>query len=296
MKILLLLGQSGVGKTSIAKELCKDSRYNFIDSFTDRPKRNKKEWGHIFVNIDYMDVMLKDPTLVAKTFIHEHRYCALEYQFVEDKINIYIVDLDGLNDVIHHFPHADIMTVLITKDNFTIDDDLRTNRDISLPCREDVDFLINNDTTITSAAGTINVLVSHDWFRKPSHKAKTIEDALEDVYEARRYLDEVNASLQFQRWNRDKKIYFQLIDYLSKQEYTYDIKIVRDDEPLLDDESCPYYIYALYKEEKLQWTDTDTIYHEITKYIHDFNEENRLDKFYWRCDIKVVWEEDFIGW
>lgn len=299
MKILLLLGQSGVGKTTIAKELCKDEKYNFVNSYTDRPARTKngeEEWGHIFVNTNHMDFILKDSTLVAKSCIDAHRYCALEYQFVENKINVYIVDLNGLNDVIHHFPRADIMTVLITKSNFTIDDDLRTSRDIALPCREDVDFLIENNNTVSSAAGTINVLVNHDWFRKPSHVAKTIEDALKDVYEARRYLDEIQASLKFQRWHRDKEIYVELVDFLSKQKYDYDVKIVRDDDPSLDGESCPYYIFVLYKEKELQWVDTDAIYSKVSKYIHQFNDENDLDKFYFRCDIQVLWEGEFIGW
>lgn len=40
MKILLLLGQSGVGKTTVAQELCKnEERYHFVDSFTDRRKK-----------------------------------------------------------------------------------------------------------------------------------------------------------------------------------------------------------------------------------------------------------------
>ena len=297
MKILLLLGQSGVGKTTVAQELCKnEERYHFVDSFTDRQKRDKNEWGHIFVDSDYMDAMFKDPTLVAKTEIAHNRYCSLEYQFEKDKVNVYIVDLEGLNNVIDFFPQADIMTILLTKNNFTFDCDERTSRDIALPCREDVDFLIENEGSVKSTVGTINTLVTNDWFRKPSHKVTTIEDALEDIYEKRRYLDAIQQSLEYQKWHRDKDIYIKIVDYLSEKQYDdYDVKIVRDDDPSWDGEGCSYYVFALYKEEDLKWTDTDRIYGLVSKNIHDYCNMHNLGNFYWRFNIQVLWEDEFIG-
>ena len=204
--------------------------------------------------------------------------------------------MEGLNNVIDFFPQADIMTILLTKNNFTFDCDERTSRDIALPCREDVDFLIENEGSVKSTVGTINTLVTNDWFRKPSHKVTTIEDALEDIYEKRRYLDAIQQSLEYQKWHRDKDIYIKIVDYLSEKQYDdYDVKIVRDDDPSWDGEGCSYYVFALYKEEDLKWTDTDRIYGLVSKNIHDYCNMHNLGNFYWRFNIQVLWEDEFIG-
>ena len=50
-KIVCLMGASGSGKTTIAKELEKEE-YNVIQSYTTRPPRESGEWGHAFVDLD----------------------------------------------------------------------------------------------------------------------------------------------------------------------------------------------------------------------------------------------------
>ena len=102
MKIILMCGMSGSGKTTIAKKLCEkyNERYNFIFSYTDRGKRNKDEWGHIFVNSILMDDILEYENIVAQSKINKKRYCSIFSQFDKDKINLYIVDVNGINDVI----------------------------------------------------------------------------------------------------------------------------------------------------------------------------------------------------
>ena len=294
MKILLLLGVSGVGKTSIAKELYKnEDRYHYVSSFTDRLMRENNEWGHTFVNSDYMDLMFKDSNLVAKTTIDEDRYCVLNYQFDKDKVNIYITDLAGLNDVISFFPYADIMSILITRDRYSLADKTgeRSRRNILLPCREDVDFLIENDSSIRSAVETIDTLVCNDWFRKPSHKATTIEDALKKVDDKRRHLNEIERSLQFQRWYRDKNIYIDIFNYLLEQDYDdFNIKIIKDNNPSWGDDECPYYFFVLYEEKDTSWVDSDRIYSLVLKHLHEYCDLHNLDMFYLRCDIEVLWE------
>ena len=63
MKIILLAGQSGSGKTSIGRELAKnEDKYNFVHSYTDRQMRETNEYGHTFVNSKEMDLLLKRPS------------------------------------------------------------------------------------------------------------------------------------------------------------------------------------------------------------------------------------------
>ena len=48
-KLILLVGASGSGKTTIAKEL-EQKGFNVIHSYTTREPRKPNEWGHIFID------------------------------------------------------------------------------------------------------------------------------------------------------------------------------------------------------------------------------------------------------
>ena len=152
MKILLICGESGVGKSTIAYELSKNNDYSLVRSITDRPRRTK-EMDHIFVDKDTMDYApVKD--IVAYTKIDGYRYCTLFRQFHSEKINVYVVDSPGLRDVRLAFPKADIASVLIKRNNVYIDAN-RKNRSIEVPTEKDVTFTINNNTTIENAVELI---------------------------------------------------------------------------------------------------------------------------------------------
>ena len=116
MKIVLIAGRSGVGKSTIFEELSKNTeKYNPILSYTDRPKRKDEKEGHIFVDSAFMDALLERKDVVAQTQIDEYRYCTLYPQFDEHKVNLYVVDVYGINDTIKSFPQSDIMSLLIQR-------------------------------------------------------------------------------------------------------------------------------------------------------------------------------------
>lgn len=157
MKILLITGGSGVGKSSIAACLGQDERYNLIKSYTTRPKR-AVESDHFFVSDDEMKDLLINHKCVAATCINGYYYCSFEHQFDPEKINVYVVDLHGIRDTIEAFPSAGFMTVLITRKNVDIDQ-TRKNRSVDVPSRNQVDFSIENDSdSIQSAVVTIKFL------------------------------------------------------------------------------------------------------------------------------------------
>ena len=145
MKILLLSGASGVGKTHIGIELSKDPRFNFIKSFTARPKRfdfaNNND--HEYISKIFMNFMLSY-NVVASTTIDGYRYCATFRQFDKDKINIYVVDKKGIEDVYQSFDDAQIFSVLIVRDNINIGQS-RKDRNVIIPNMEEVDFVLNNN-------------------------------------------------------------------------------------------------------------------------------------------------------
>lgn len=291
MKIIFLTGQSGTGKTSIGQELAKNSdKYNFIHSYTDRPMRSSDEWGHTFVNSNYMDMLLERSDIVAQTQIKQKRYCTIKSQFDENKINIYTVDLNGINDTLDVFSDAEIMVILIRRDSIDIDE-FRFGRDILIPAREDADFLIDNDTTIQSAANTINALANMDLFDKPSHRLTTIEDKLDSVFEQERLLHEIEHSLEEQRWYRDKPTFDLLFDYVNEQINDENvIELSTNNQPLWDAEDCIYTLFAWYED-----SDDDSpfdgfrLQEQISKYVYDFCSEHDCLDISYRISIDCEW-------
>lgn len=165
MDILLVLGQSGVGKTTIIKKLSRENKekYKMIHSYTDRPQRKKGEYGHNFLTVGAMDNLLKKDDVVAKTEINGKRYCTIKGQFDEDKINIYIVDKNGINDTIEAFPDANVKTMLIVRYESLEDiGSERVCREIAIPTLEEVDCSILNsgniDTTVSSVDKIIDTI------------------------------------------------------------------------------------------------------------------------------------------
>lgn len=89
--ILLLVGRSGSGKTTIANMLCENNGFTELKSYTTRPKRYEDEKCHIFATKEEFD-KLKD--LVAYTMFDNNEYCATKEQ-VEDA-DVYVIDPNGV--------------------------------------------------------------------------------------------------------------------------------------------------------------------------------------------------------
>lgn len=160
MKILLLCGESGSGKSTIAYELCQNyPNYNLVASYTDRPRR-PQEYDHIFISKETMD-FIPMKKIVAFTKIGKYRYCSLYEQFSEDKINVYVVDANGAKDVVKAFPKAEIVTVLVDRENIYIDEN-RKNRNIQLPPSDKISCELNNNQTITDAVYALKTLCEHE--------------------------------------------------------------------------------------------------------------------------------------
>ena len=182
MKILLISGNSGVGKSSIASLLCNDKRYNLIKSYTTRPHRSF-ESDHFFVSNDEMKDLLIKHRCVASTCIDGYYYCSFEHQFDPEKINVYVVDLPGIKDTIAAFPSESFMTVLITRKNVDIDQ-TRKNRNIDVPSRNQVDFMIENDSdSIRSSVGVLQFLTLNNDGAYFKHARRTILSVQEEIEE-----------------------------------------------------------------------------------------------------------------
>lgn len=293
MKILLLTGMSGAGKTSIAQKLCEDKRYNFINSYTDRQMRKSGEFGHIFVESNHMDLLLSSDDIVAQTKIEKNRYCSLKSQFDDNKVNVYIVDINGINDTMKAFPYAEYMTILIKREKIEVDC-VRQARDVQVPVREDVDFLIENNYKIESAVNTIKALVGFDFFTKPSHTIQTIEDKLDYIDKQYRYLDETRKSLLTQFWYQEQSTYKKVCKYVEEkvnEYFDFNITIVPDEEPDFDEEYLCFNIIGDHKEDAT-WTIMNSLTERLSYYARTYCQDNNISNAF---SYRIRVAEHYIG-
>lgn len=102
--IVLLVGKSGCGKTSVCSELERYFEWKVLQSYTTRPKRSEDETGHTFITEDEFD-NLRD--ICAYTKFDGYRYCATAEQVNE--ADIYVIDPDGLKDFRKNYPGPKIV-------------------------------------------------------------------------------------------------------------------------------------------------------------------------------------------
>ena len=127
-KLILLVGPSGVGKTTIAQQLEKEG-YNIIHSYTTRKPRTPNEWGHIFIDKSKLSrtpftvVYDGDDNIppfnqkpIAFKELYGELYFATQEQYKSKGISIYAVDPGGAERVQQNVKDAEIITIYLTAD------------------------------------------------------------------------------------------------------------------------------------------------------------------------------------
>lgn len=139
-RLVLLLGASGSGKTSIAREL-ETKGYNIIQSYTSRKPREDNEWGHTFVSIeDWIHNYSLTKDIIAMKELYGEAYWATKEQYKGKGTSVYIVDPDGAKQVIESVTDIPIITIYLNVD--------RENR---------YDRLFNRDKVTSKVWARLNV-------------------------------------------------------------------------------------------------------------------------------------------
>ena len=118
-KIVCLVGESGSGKSTIAEALEKEG-YNYIQSYTDRPKRYDSERGHIYVN-QFSEWLFENQCIeiIADTYFDGHTYWTTREQYQGKGTSIYVIDSKGVEDLKDKVKDAEILVIYLKVDGLT---------------------------------------------------------------------------------------------------------------------------------------------------------------------------------
>ena len=150
--LICIIGESGSGKTLCAEYISKNYNINYIQSYTDRPKRIPDELGHTFITDKEFDEIKKED-MIAYTKFGEYRYCATKQQIRFSIPNVYVIDEDGLKILEEKYSNEyTVKSLRIWRPNnpLTGIDEERRQRNIDkfvlpLNC---FDYKIHNNSTI----------------------------------------------------------------------------------------------------------------------------------------------------
>lgn len=129
MKVLLITGQSGSGKSYHAQNLknCEDLSVNIIKSYTTRPKRTPEDTEYNFVDDDVYE-QLKDGNLIIQEFISKENYKYFSvidsFVFSDDVANVLIVTPKSVK-VIHDYLTRENIPFTILHMHFVLSESTR---------------------------------------------------------------------------------------------------------------------------------------------------------------------------
>lgn len=123
--LMVFVGKSGSGKSSLINRLCEREGYTQLISQTTRPRRNDNDNDHHFVTEEDYCMAKLNGDIVAETEINGYRYYATRDQIY--KADFYTLDNQGLDSLLSmDLPNLRVVVIYIA-----CPDDLRMDRAVN---------------------------------------------------------------------------------------------------------------------------------------------------------------------
>lgn len=138
-RVLLVNGGSGVGKSTVVGELCEDwEAFRQVMSITSRERRGEDD-DHVFMDRDVVKGLIDGGNVVDWTEVGGELYCTTLDCFDKEKINVYIVDDEGVEK--EWGGEFDVLKVRLVERSW-VDDKERIGRVVNWLGDENFDFVV----------------------------------------------------------------------------------------------------------------------------------------------------------
>ena len=138
-RVLLVNGGSGVGKSTVVGKLCEEwGEFRQVMSVTSRERRGDGD-DHVFEDRGVVEKLIESGDVVDWTEVGGELYCTTLDCFKEDKINVYIVDDEGVEK--EWDDGFDVLKVRLVGKSW-VDDEERIGRVVNWLGDENFDLVI----------------------------------------------------------------------------------------------------------------------------------------------------------